>query len=109
MVFGTCLVLCMVGFGIAGTFQASPPQPTISQAIEVPVPLVTPPIIDSPSRVSVRKTSRFASMRANGSRATLYRLLAVEPGTYKLELKVEDTIASFTIEVSADGSTLPRP
>ena len=108
MVFGACLVLCMVGFGIAGTFQASPPQPTISQAIEVPVPLVTPPTLQLAIACERKEDLEIRIDEGDWLTSAALSTLAVEPGSHRLELKVEDTIASFTIEVAADGSTLPE-
>ena len=71
---GACLVLCMVGFGVAGTFQASPPQPTISQAIQVPVPSVTPPIIDLAIECEEEEDLEIRIDEANGSQVPLCRL-----------------------------------
>ena len=108
MVFGACLILCMVGFGVAGTFQASPPQPTISQAIEVPVPSVTPPIIDLAIACEREEDLEIRIDEGEWLTSAALSTLAVEPGNHRLELRVEDTIASFTIEVAADGSTVPE-
>ena len=107
MVFGACLVLCMVGFGVAGTFQASPPQPTISQAIQVPVPSVTPPIIDLAIECEEEEDLEIRIDEGEWLTSTALSTLAVEPGTHRLELRLKDKTESVTIEVAPDGSTQP--